>query len=200
MTREFKRVVPRKEFALAGYDSLQWFEGEVPLESSPQVGQRYRARPDGPFPSLSPGEEFWSVFRPPFTHFNGWEERLEEIRDSSFVLSEVTVSGEGDLEVSVVRILPLDGSVAFEAVPKDVDLNAVSLLDLGRSSVHRWSCYTLVDRNLESDVGEWFLLKEWDGKSHLILFGEWDFQRDWVYMGNSETVLPDFVLSAGGQA
>ena len=94
--------------------------------------------------------------------------------------NESRVSGlEGQcLDVTVLDIFPLSGSLDFQGIPKVLSLADISLLDVGRRSVETWSRWTLIDNNLEGDVGEWSLIRHDEDKSHLILFGEWDFERD----------------------
>ncbi|MGR6761766.1 hypothetical protein ACU1JV_07950 [Paenibacillus sp. T2-29] len=41
---------------------------------------------------MSVGETFWTLFRPAYSHFNGWEEQPDEINFSAFINVDLKTS------------------------------------------------------------------------------------------------------------
>ncbi|OAZ49340.1 hypothetical protein [Paenibacillus polymyxa] len=91
-----KPLLENKDFEIVAIeDTMDWadFKHDTPDLNSeiweralnpPAEGDLKKVQVYFPF-HMSVGETFWTLFRPAYSHFNGWEEQPDEINFSAFI-------------------------------------------------------------------------------------------------------------------
>lgn len=187
-------------FSELAYDDMEWLEaGQTvpPLEERiwpradkmPEVGERRFIKVEPPF-AQEVGNRFNVLYLPALSMLNGWEEYPEELSGSAVVscVYEKTVCADefcAWIEVSVKNVIP------FPELYKHYPCRKVSSLFEGGLGEHltlacRHGCWEYYTYSAQGDWGEWRLIfTDDEGKSHLVLLGEWAMHDDFVHCGNA---------------
>lgn len=181
---------------IAGFErSIEWLSAapisngaDVPLLArAPAVGERHWVSVRFPFTGDS-ASPFWSLYRPPAAHFDGWDEVPEDIPGSAVVecrLDAISEAGpeRATIRVAVLRTIPVPAiGGAFPAA--DVSRRLLETYDSRLTCVSRWERFTHFSYSLEGDVGSWALVERRGGADFLILRGDWSWHRDWFTASN----------------
>ena len=180
-------------FAVELYESaLDWPKNgeQIPLdkfydrlEEMPQVGEKRFVNVMYPF-HQEVGEEFWSLFMPGTSYFNGWDTAPEELFQSAVVKCCMEqVIEESWIEITILEVIPLHKiSKKFPVV------------DNGENSAWRvtkcedlfeYKCWKYYSWNCQGDVGGWSLVYVDEAcVNHLILSNEWMMCDEHTYCGN----------------
>ena len=157
------------------------------LETAPKIGERRIVNVSYPFHHKI-GEEFWSLFMPGMSYFNGWEETPEELFQSAVVKCRMEQIVEEHIKESWVEILILDViplqdvSKRFPAV--DNGENSTRLIEMCQD-LFEYKCWKYYSWNCQGDVGGWALVYVDEAcVNHLILANEWMMCDEYTYCGN----------------
>ncbi|QHW34682.1 hypothetical protein GZH47_30395 [Paenibacillus rhizovicinus] len=173
---------------------IQWsdFGEEVPdlneriwARSSviPEAGTYRTVMVTHPF-HLSVGERIWTLFQPPLSFFNGWDDYPEEINDSAMV------------NICFERILAQDEKAAWIVVQienvvlvseadqvlqrQESDATTANFDVFSHTQLYESAEWLYIVSSSEGDIGCWGLLKKQADHYKLILDGYWDFHRNTV--------------------
>lgn len=164
------------------------------LDEKPEAGKSYVACVRHPFIAQK-GEPFWFLHQPPYSLFNGWDEKPEEIYESLLlhaVLDRVLHRGK-DFALIVITIQEvLRVSELHERFSETRDEKVFSAFDdefARRAQWARWLNYVYVFWDLESDVGIWWLFRQdeiyaREPQYRLVLQGHWGWHDELVWAGN----------------
>ena len=153
----------------------------------PQVGELHTVKVTYPF-NHELGEEFWVLFMPGLSYFNGWEEYPDEIAKSGIIKCRFEQILEehikhGWIQVTVLEVVPLaEVCKVLRAVnyDEDTDWNVEEYddkLEYGCWKYYSWNC--------QGDVGGWSLIYTDEmGVHHIILRNQWLMCDSHTYCGN----------------
>lgn len=137
-------------------------------------------------------EQFWVLFEPALSFFNGWEYHPDEIEKSSFVCIKVSEelpksSGFWSKVEIVYSISVKDITSVVPEYTGSVDhLERIQCLDVLEYSSLNDEWFYFCGRDLDHDhQGNWMLIRKIESKYHLVLYSMWDYSSDeGLYMGN----------------
>lgn len=177
---------------VSGFDTVIWLEGrldpnkeEVPaLDERPRAGGDYWLLAAAPFCARA-GEDFWSLFTPALSCYNGWSEYPDELARVALVRCELLETAEAAKESerqlrvkvkSVVGVEQLAGHFPADAA------GAVPEIPSGSRTAGRVErgALTLYEGNFESDLGGWIITH---GPA-IVLSGSWSFHEDDFFAGH----------------
>lgn len=164
--------------------------GQELLETPPVVGNSYDLY-------LGPGDItaehpcFWTVFRPPISTWNGWEEAPHELRESCLVHCRSLGPGTipSSRRVSCLDVLP------FPAIGRrfpPVAAGEISLWPGNNPSRFEVKDMVYLSGNLEGDVGEWGVFQRTSAGASLIVYGSWGHHEDDVFAGHRHLSREEF--------
>jgi hypothetical protein len=136
-------------------------------------------------------KEVWCLYQPPLSFYNGWEEKSDELARSALVAFKVLGLREAHADSALVQVLVSD-VIAFAAIgrrfPAGAAIGAAQLeqtVPPARRRAIRAGRFTYLHADLEGDVGAWSIVETRQGREHLVVAGEWGWQEDHVFAGNS---------------
>lgn len=203
-----KRKLPKAGFVMVAYENcVEWPQlGEkVPTDetagwqrllTAPKVGDVHTVKVTFPF-DVEVGGEFWTLFEPAYSYFNGWDEKPEEIAQSALVKCRLDRIVEEMIKHSWITISVQDVmmlSDISERIPavcydENVAWNIAEFED--KFEYENWTYYSWSG---QGDVGGWSLVyTDSLGVHHLILNCEWGMHEDYVYCGNVIVELAELV-------
>lgn len=189
---------PSLDFAIELYENaVDWPENgkQIPLDKKyydrlqnmPQAGEKRIVRVTYPF-HQEIGEEFWSLFMPGMSYFNGWEEAPEELFQSAVVkccMEQVLEKHikEGWIQVTILEVIPLQEiAKRFQAI-ENGENSAYFVTEC--EDLFEYKCWKYYSWNCQSDVGGWALVYVDEAcVNHLILANEWLMCNEQTYCGN----------------
>lgn len=200
------KVVPSKTildgFEMISYDEMvEWtdFTDNLPdldeqiwqrSEVAPSQGEIKTVKVHSPF-NFELEEQFWLLFMPASSYFNGWSEHPEEVDKSALIkcsFENILVTSEACawIQIKILEVLPLgEISNRFPVIQCNkylADLKAFSNVDT--TDYKDWIEYSW---SAQSDLGSWALVHKQDsGKHHMVLYCDWGFHYNNVYCGNME--------------
>ncbi|WP_277375746.1 hypothetical protein [Paenibacillus polymyxa] len=146
---------------------------------------------------MTVGETFWTLFRPAYSHFNGWEEQPDEINFSAFIkcrFEDIISKNEKRTWITVrVEEVLLLKNVCNEMPPRDGTGYLDSFHMFGEAQLLQYKDWILLDANAQSNLGIWALIKRVKDDNHLVAYGEWEFHSNLVYCGN--LIIPEDELN-----
>ena len=192
------RQKPLSDFAIELYENaVDWPEdgNQIPedkkhfyrLDKAPQVGEIRIVNVKYPF-NQQIGEEFWTIFVPPMSYFNGWEEAPEEIFLSAVVKCRMEQVEEQYIKDGWIKVTILE--VVFL---QDIDKRFPSMKNCESSAsmlamcedLFEYKCWKYYSWSCQGDVGGWCLVYvDEAGVNHLILANEWVMCDEHTYCGN----------------
>lgn len=196
---DIKTKVP-KDFLITVFDEMiEWsdFINEVPpldekvwqrSNSIPIPGQVKKVKVSFPF-NMTNGEEFWVLFEPALSFFNGWDSYPHEIDTSAVVKCKFIDVVDKDsrsawIEIEIIEAILLPEIVSrFEG--KSNSLNHLEeFFVFRRRGMFKYNEWLFFDAGEEGDLGIWALIKKNIDKHHLIAYGRWGFHESIVFIGN----------------
>lgn len=157
------------------------------LGTAPQVGERRFVKVMYPF-CQEIGEEFWCLFMPGMSYFNGWDTAPEELFLSAVVKCRMEKEKEEYINEGWINVTIL------EAIPLQEVYNRFPAVENGENSAWRvvecdelfeYECWKYYSWNCEGDVGGWSLVYvDETGVNHLILANDWMMCDEHTYCGN----------------
>lgn len=189
---------PSSDFAIELYENaVDWPENgeQIPLDKKyynrlgtvPQVGENRFVNVRYPF-HQEIGEEFWSLFMPGMSYFNGWDEAPEELFQSAVVKCRMEQMAEEHIRESWVKVTIL------EAIPLQEVSKKFPAVENGENSawlvmecedLFEYKCWKYYSWNCQGDVGGWSLVYVDEScVNHLILANEWLMCDEHTYCGN----------------
>lgn len=187
------------DFAIELYENaLEWPEDgeQIPLDKNyynrlgtvPQVGEKRFVNVRYPF-HQEVGEEFWTLFMPGMSYFNGWEEAPEELFQSAIVKCRMEQVVEEHIRESWVKVTIL------EVIPlQEVSKRFLAVENGGKQCIasnerceelFEYKCWKYFSWNCQGDVGGWTLVYvDESGVNHLILANEWLMCDEHTWCGN----------------
>lgn len=181
----FKDIVEWSDFT----DELPMLENEI-WERSIEAPQKYqikKIRAHFPF-NFAIGEEFWTLFCPAWSSFNGWDEYPEEIDSSALVkckFESVIIENEEKawINVSIGEVILLS-DICEKVTPRRGLINAEDFRCFRDRDIVSYQSWTLFNAGSEGDIGNWALVKKYKSQNIVVAYGEWDFYKDLIYFGN----------------
>ena len=166
-----------------------WLEGAVPpqgdpvlqLDQLPSPGERHRLIVSHPFRAQS-DQPFWLFFTRA-----GWDDTPEKLPDSGMVHCRLSADfGVWGTNSRVIEIEVLDSFFTSGAAQRFTPIESG---DVGETCDSGLFCVEFGDLHYRSwngqgDIGGWFLFQHLAGGWAAVLYGEWDFHRDYVYSGH----------------
>jgi hypothetical protein len=117
---------------------------------------------------------------------NGFDDFPAELPDSGMVHCRLTADlGDWDNRRHVIEVEVLDSFFTNAAARRFAPVNSSDLAEIyhsGRYSAEFGDMYHL-SWNGEGDIGGWYVFQHLSDGWAAILYGEWDFHRDYVYAG-----------------
>lgn len=133
------------------------------------------------------GEQFWVLFEPALSFFNGWDEHPNEINQSSIVncrFDSIISTNETSawIRVKVLDVMLNEFCNKFSSVIYNNKFSWINDKKTDCFIYENWSFYSW---SAQGDLGEWALTyKDTCNVEHIILYCEWGFHYDDVYCGN----------------
>jgi hypothetical protein len=184
---------PDSDFTIELYENaLDWPKNgeQIPLDkyydrlgTVPQVGEKRLVNVMYPF-RQEIGEEFWNLFMPGMSYFNGWDTTPEELFQSAVVKCRMEqVIEESWIKVTILEAIPLqEVSKRFPAVDNGEN-SAWRVTEC--ENLFEYKCWKYYSWNCEGDVGGWSLVYVDEAcVNHLILSNEWMMCDEHTYCGN----------------
>jgi hypothetical protein len=169
-------------------------ESQCSMAEAPRAGQEYSVAFEGSL--FSAGASIWTLFVPPLSLFNGLSAHPEELLQSCLV-QLVLLRSLGIPEprygtyqtpvwhaakvIDVVRIGELTqrfDEESAQAIPVRIE----GLRD--RISRTDWQDFTIFELSIEGDAGLWLICRKAGNGHTALVYGEWDWDTDFVYAGN----------------
>lgn len=205
----------KNNFEIVGFEAgIEWSDFQA--NNLPSLDEKIWARSSNPplkgsrrivlahYPfQMTVGENFWMLFMPSLSYFNGWEEHPSEINSSAFVQCCFEQILSRNEECAWIEIRILDVVFLKEACDVWSDSDDTGCMD----SFHmfrdiymiHFNEWLMFSANTQGDLGTWALIKKKNERHHLIALGEWGFHYNIVYGGNkiiSEDELNKLLLSS----
>lgn len=189
----------KKGFELVAFhDVIEWsdFTDEVPAidikiwqrsNVTPIKGEKRKVQAHSHF-NFEVGEEFWTLFYPALSSFNGWDTHPDEIDCSALIKcmfhSVISKSDERAwIRVVVEEVIPF--TEICDIIPMRKGLLDVKTFTyfrhLNKFTYQNWIYYSA---GSEGDIGRWALVKKHNEVNIVVAYGEWDIYSDIVYFGN----------------
>lgn len=189
------------QFPILGYETAVQFstqQDHIPSENEhgwwhrretlPIISDLIIVQVKHPFRTVDT-DSFWTLFTPPLSGQNGWEEHPAEIDQSGFVKCKIqkilALSDDaGWLQIKVEEAIAF--STVMNALPWAAEKSSFldHLLNIEGGRLEHLGDWLYYSANAESDLGHWALMKRVETHIHLITFGVWGFHQDSAYLGN----------------
>lgn len=156
-------------------------EVQLMLSSMPQVGLEYEICISTPV-EINLSENFWILYLPPSACLNGFESE-EDILNLRFCLCSFvkTLAKENcqiRIIVKVIDTIPALECIGEQSAKKEC-LDIVSNFEIGEYYfVKNYLECSLVDINIQSDLGWEFIISRIDGKYKIVAWHSWDFHHN----------------------
>lgn len=157
--------------------------------NTPIKGEIKKVQVHFPF-NMSPGEDFWTLFMPALSHFNGWDEYPEEINTSAIIkcnFERIISKNEEKAWINIkIEDVILLSEICDNFEPrKDSTGYLMSLNDFNNIDMNDLGEWILFTDSAQGDLGTWGLVKKHgNNKNSLVLYCKWDFHSDILYCGN----------------
>jgi hypothetical protein len=170
----------------AGVDSLS----PLCLPEAPTLGDEHWLAVGKPFHAALE-QEFWCLYQPPRSYYNGWDDQPDEMALSALARCRPLAFRDVGSDNAIVHVLITD-LLAFPdigkrfAVGETIDAPALEqLVPSARREATRLSNFTYLDFNFEGDLGAWAIIERRQDREFLIATGEWGWHEDHLFAGNS---------------
>ena len=160
------------------------------LSEKPNLNSVYNILIRGPL-KINLKKKFWAFYVEPLSQLNGIETE-QGIDSICFCLCET---------VNIIDIHELTVSLKVKDIERrdlnqtndlrKSDIGWITLLEKTDSSSHYYEIqnfiiYSLIDINIESDIGVTVIVKKNKSKSKIVAVNEWDFHRNLWYLFEEE--------------
>ncbi len=183
--KEAHSYKPGDNFIVAIDGEWKQIEGEY-LSDKPLDYEEYEFKIHGPL-KLGLRDNFWSVFMNPDVRSNGFENE-QDIRSVCFCLVKplelmAVDDDSARLKVRVVKTVEMNSL----GITENPEISWMPLLEEHSESrkyyhVENHPVFSLIDINIESDLGLTLIVEKKDSKSRIVAVNEWDFHKDlWYY-------------------
>lgn len=191
-----------KFFDIVGFenDVMEWsdFATEVPplddpywvrSERPPVQGQARTVKVYHPF-HMQMGKPFWMLYTPLSSSLNGWDSHPEEIEQLCFVqcsIERVIERNEWQawLQVKVLEVRMIHDFTHDFPVRKGDDGYLDDFRMFRKPSICHYRDWLFISAGAEGDLGVlWGIVKQIEGRYHLLAFGDWGFHKNNVFGGN----------------
>ena len=159
--------------------------GEYLLSKKPEKGKEYELLIHGPL-KLNPRDNFWSIYMSPNAQLNGIENE-SDVASITFCLNKpleiISIDANTvNLKVELIDIIEMSNTVKRE----NPDMSWMSLLkDQSESRtyyyIENFSKYSLIDINIQSDLGLTLIIEKVSSHSWIVAVNEWDFHKNLWY-------------------
>lgn len=164
-----------------------WERSSIP----PAAGEIRKVKVYFPF-DMELGKEFWTLFMPGLSFFNGWNEYPDEVEDSAVVRCQFerilcANSESAWIEIKIKEVLMLTD--ICEKLPLTKREPYLEDLRLFRNYAYKYDYKHWIEFgwNAQGDIGNWYLLKKYKNERYrLVLYCQWGFHYNYVYCGNIE--------------
>ena len=167
--------------------TAQW-QAEPPAEgllpSPPHIKQTYTIKLSGPL-KIDLNLPFWATYFDPLSEYNGIETE-EGMLNMRFCLCETQqVLEQTDTHLLLEIVVLKCQAVTTSTYRQRPEIGMMSLLESSASAspyVLNFKRYSMIDINIQSDLGLTVLIEKSNSISNIVAVNEWDFHIDAWYL------------------